>query len=134
MGLFARHHVPGQQIALGVVDPDRLRPAYDAAVARDDADIDMGVRDLRAPPRDDYVRQRGDGGAKADRSTLDGGDHRNGQIEDPIDYRPGIVRHAIPYLGQPVEIGGASCRESVCQYVWSSVLAGSLQKKKKNTD
>src|SRR3546814_6709749 len=87
MGLFARHHVPGQQIALGVVDPDRLRPAYDAAVARDDADIDMGVRDLRAPPRDDYVRQRGDGGAKADRSTLDGGDHRNGQIDDPIDRK-----------------------------------------------
>src|SRR3546814_20734375 len=29
------------------------------------------------------------------------------------------------------QIGRASCRESVCQYVWISVVAGSLKKKTK---
>src|SRR3546814_20817111 len=29
-----------------------------------------------------------------------------------------------------VEIGRASCRERVCQYVWISVVAGSLKKQK----
>src|SRR3546814_11752128 len=32
-----------------------------------------------------------------------------------------------------VELGRASCRERVCQYVWISVVAGSLTKKNKNT-
>src|SRR3546814_16701836 len=31
----------------------------------------------------------------------------------------------------PVEIGRASCRERVCQYVWISVVAVSLKKKQK---
>src|SRR3546814_16892854 len=31
------------------------------------------------------------------------------------------------------KIGRASCRERVCQYVWISVVAGSLKKKKQNT-
>src|SRR3546814_14756709 len=41
-------------------------------------------------------------------------------------------------LGQAVlsllrgEIGRASCRERVCQYVWVSVVAGSVKKKKVN--
>src|SRR3546814_11355747 len=30
-----------------------------------------------------------------------------------------------------VEIGSASCRDRVCQYVWTSVVAGSIKKKKK---
>src|SRR3546814_11822460 len=34
------------------------------------------------------------------------------------------------YQALPVEIGRASCRERVCQYVWISVVAGSLKKKK----
>src|SRR3546814_19635621 len=31
------------------------------------------------------------------------------------------------------EIGRASCRERVCQYVWISMVAGALKKKKENT-
>src|SRR3546814_17762459 len=50
-------------------------------------------------------------------------------------------RREIPYalrLERPrhcnlVEIGRASCRERVCQYVWISVVAVSLKKKNKST-
>src|SRR3546814_12747647 len=33
------------------------------------------------------------------------------------------------FTGSPQEIGRASCRERVCQYVWISVVAVSLKKK-----
>src|SRR3546814_16783801 len=35
---------------------------------------------------------------------------------------------------EPLEIGRASCREGVCQYVLISVVAGSVQKKEYITD
>src|SRR3546814_13205248 len=35
-------------------------------------------------------------------------------------------------IEQPDEIGRASCRERVCQYVWTSVVAVSLKTKKIN--
>src|SRR3546814_11644603 len=39
-------------------------------------------------------------------------------VDDEVDAAAGI------------EIGRASCRERVCQYVWISVVAGTLKKKK----
>src|SRR3546814_19056926 len=45
--------------------------------------------------------------------------------------RPGFWKEA-PAV-RTSKIGRASCRERVCQYVWISVVAVSLKKKKKNT-
>src|SRR3546814_12301866 len=49
--------------------------------------------------------------------------HRAGQFDRPAERR----------IGQAQEIGRASCRERVCQYVSISVVAVSLKKKKINT-
>src|SRR3546814_20745959 len=46
----------------------------------------------------------------------------------PIGLMLGILL-AFRRLALSSEIGRASCRERVCQYVWISVVAGSLQKK-----
>src|SRR3546814_8905462 len=47
-----------------------------------------------------------------------------------------ILEVVDPFLDRTVvvelEIGRASCRERVCQYVWISVVAVSLKKKKKH--
>src|SRR3546814_15392165 len=40
-----------------------------------------------------------------------------------------LFREADLPEGVPVKIGSASCRESVCPYVWFSVVAVSLKKK-----
>src|SRR3546814_12892655 len=42
--------------------------------------------------------------------------------------------HVIEILHLPVEIGRASCRERVCQYVWISVVSVPLKKKMKDRD
>src|SRR3546814_16807985 len=46
-------------------------------------------------------------------------------------YRQGLPREADLVFDVRFQIGRASCRESVCQYVSISVVAVSLKKKKK---
>src|SRR3546814_20632546 len=45
----------------------------------------------------------------------------------------GAAQHHGRAEGQPAEIGRASCRESVCQYVSISVVAVSLKKEQHHT-
>src|SRR3546814_11696991 len=43
-----------------------------------------------------------------------------------------IADRAATHVKRPYEIGRASCRERVCQYVYIWVVAGTLKKKKKS--
>src|SRR3546814_15498127 len=43
------------------------------------------------------------------------------------ELHPAVESHLAKY--RKLEIGRASCRERVCQYVWISVVAGSFKKK-----
>src|SRR3546814_21011616 len=44
-----------------------------------------------------------------------------------------LIAHALFHLWEVAEIGRASCRERVCQYVEISVVAGSLKKQTKTS-
>src|SRR3546814_10362668 len=54
-----------------------------------------------------------------------------GVIPSPLAPPPGCTFHPrCPHAMDICQIGRASCRERVCQYVWFSVVAVSLKKKK----
>src|SRR3546814_13308313 len=52
------------------------------------------------------------------------------QLDGPAGEFERKLRGMTCSLGVVVKIGRASCRERVCQYVWMSVVGGSLKKKK----
>src|SRR3546814_12947846 len=59
---------------------------------------------------------------------------RVGRLDQALDRRPGLAFQSIgaPGVGGArIEIGRASCRERVCQYVSLSVVAVTLNKKQK---
>src|SRR3546814_16754111 len=61
-------------------------------------------------------------------------DHGIAETILDFDVEPSRVEDTVDQvfkLGAVDEIGRASCREGVCQYVYVSVVAGSLKKKKK---
>src|SRR3546814_13796233 len=59
-----------------------------------------------------------------------GGDHHGRDRRGPAGVDPGDGVDAVLLVVQVLEIGRASCRERVCQYVLYSVVAVSLKKKK----
>src|SRR3546814_12678652 len=48
-----------------------------------------------------------------------------------VKVMPKDYRRALQDIEAEQQIGRASCRERVCQYVWTSVVAGSIKKKTK---
>src|SRR3546814_12200005 len=62
-----------------------------------------------------------------DVSRLQGGERGSAVYAAAADYAFNTQHR---FIGDPAEIGRASCRERVCQYVVISVVAVSLQKKK----
>src|SRR3546814_11456009 len=115
---------------LGIVDAwrnpfplsvDHMR--YDACTA--DQDVRLGLEEAAT-----VVRGQAEQPAALQR------DREAGSHQRPCDLAPYIIFEEGVHLeehgdtaARAAEIGRASRRERVCQYVWISVVAGSIQKK-----
>src|SRR3546814_16976341 len=84
---------------------------------------------------DQFAAERGQRSAAAGAAAHLGGDHGPAEAAVPlVDARPGaLVRPAHGPPGGRHQNGRASCRESGCQYVSISSVAGTLKKKQNTT-
>ena len=83
------HHAAGEIEIHRLRLADRARQALRAADARNDAELDLGLAELRVVRRDDHVAHHRELAAAAERKARDRRDHR---LAHP--------RHAIPVAGE----------------------------------
>src|SRR3546814_14164456 len=117
-----------------MADVDRGRHAEAAheagrEVGKDVAEHVFGHHDVEAPGVLDEVES---GGVDVAVAGLHGGEQAGALVEDAAEEDHGAQHVGLVDAGQ--QIGRASCRERVCQYVSISVVAVSLKKKNKKTN
>ena len=93
--LRRRDQVACHQVFLGAGEADQLRPDHAAAVAGDQADLDVRIAYAGRIGGEDDVAQQRDGSAEADRRTIDLCDHRLLDVEQREDDALGVGRLAV---------------------------------------
>ena len=98
------HLVARQQEFLGAGGAEHERPDRGAAVARDDPDAHVRIRDGRGVGHEDDVAEQRDRRAESHRRTVQRGDDRHLDVEQVPDDLLAVAAHGFELL-EPLELG-----------------------------